>query len=170
MTEFELTFSYKIEEMLSRIAHPEYRQLLVEAIFGICVAVISSSLKAIASKSNLSRVFYSFNLLSVIATILERNPEITFGSGPIDCDVRKYVEETFVAPILYSFLALNLIKKAFYIYADQEKISDKEDLTPFYQLENISMQTSTATYLAKISSNLDICFDSLKSLKASSQG
>ncbi|CAJ0601597.1 unnamed protein product [Cylicocyclus nassatus] len=98
MTEFELTFSYKIEEMLSRIAHPEYRQLLVE-------------------------------LLSVIATILERNPEITFGSGPIDCDV--------------------LIKKAFHIYADQEKISDKEDLTPFYQLENVSLQTSTATYLAK---------------------
>ncbi|KAK6016946.1 hypothetical protein OSTOST_17566, partial [Ostertagia ostertagi] len=55
MTEFELTFAYKIEEMLSRIAHPEYRQLLVE-------------------------------LLSIIATILERNPEVMFGSGAVDCD------------------------------------------------------------------------------------
>ncbi|EPB73350.1 phosphorylase kinase alpha/beta [Ancylostoma ceylanicum] len=98
MTEFELTFSYKIEEMLSRIAHPEYRQLLVE-------------------------------LLSVVATILERNPEVTFTSGPFDCDV--------------------LIKKAFYLYADQENISNKEDLTPFYQLENISTTTSTATYLTR---------------------
>ncbi|KAL6739447.1 hypothetical protein Aduo_012901 [Ancylostoma duodenale] len=98
MTEFELTFSYKIEEMLSRIAHPEYRQLLVE-------------------------------LLSVVATILERNPEVTFTSGPFDCDV--------------------LIKKAFYLYADQQNISNKEDLTPFYQLENISTTTSTATYLTK---------------------
>ncbi|ETN79480.1 phosphorylase kinase alpha/beta [Necator americanus] len=103
MTEFELTFSYKIEEMLSRIAHPEYRQLLVE-------------------------------LLSVVATILERNPEVSFMSGPIDCDV--------------------LIKKAFYIYADQENISNKEDLTPFYQLENVSALTSTATYLTKRSLNL----------------
>ncbi|KIH68414.1 hypothetical protein ANCDUO_01260 [Ancylostoma duodenale] len=100
MTEFELTFSYKIEEMLSRIAHPEYRQLLVE-------------------------------LLSVVATILERNPEVTFTSGPFDCDV--------------------LIKKAFYLYADQQNISNKEDLTPFYQLENISTTTSTATYLTKFS-------------------
>uniref|UniRef100_A0A8R1I4J9 Phosphorylase b kinase regulatory subunit n=1 Tax=Caenorhabditis japonica TaxID=281687 RepID=A0A8R1I4J9_CAEJA len=30
MTRYELTFSYKFEEMLSRISHPEYRQLLVE--------------------------------------------------------------------------------------------------------------------------------------------
>lgn len=98
MTEFELTFSYKIEEMLSRIAHPEYRQLLVE-------------------------------LLSIIATILERNPEVTFLSGPVDCDI--------------------LIKKGFYMYADAQSIANKEDLTPFYQLENLSLQTSTATYLAR---------------------
>ncbi|KJH52740.1 hypothetical protein DICVIV_01084 [Dictyocaulus viviparus] len=98
MTEFELTFAYKIEEMLSRIAHPEYRQLLVE-------------------------------LLCVIATILERNREVMFVSGPIDCDV--------------------MIKKAFHMYADQQKITNKEDLTPFYQLENISLHVSTATYLTK---------------------
>uniref|UniRef100_A0A7I4YMH8 Phosphorylase b kinase regulatory subunit n=3 Tax=Haemonchus contortus TaxID=6289 RepID=A0A7I4YMH8_HAECO len=98
MTEFELTFAYKIEEMLSRIAHPEYRQLLVE-------------------------------LLSIIATILERNPEVMFGSGPVDCDL--------------------LIKQGFHLYADAQKIANKEDLTPFYQLENLSMHTSTATYLGK---------------------
>ncbi|PIO70069.1 hypothetical protein TELCIR_08089 [Teladorsagia circumcincta] len=98
MTEFELTFAYKIEEMLSRIAHPEYRQLLVE-------------------------------LLSIIATILERNPEVMFGSGAVDCDI--------------------LIKQAFRLYADAQKIANKEDLTPFYQLENISLHTSTATYLGK---------------------
>uniref|UniRef100_A0A0N4W9K1 Phosphorylase b kinase regulatory subunit n=1 Tax=Haemonchus placei TaxID=6290 RepID=A0A0N4W9K1_HAEPC len=99
MTEFELTFAYKIEEMLSRIAHPEYRQLLVE-------------------------------LLSIIATILERNPEVMFGSGPVDCDL--------------------LIKQGFHLYADAQKIANKEDLTPFYQLENLSMHTSTATYLGKV--------------------
>uniref|UniRef100_A0A0K0CZ47 Phosphorylase b kinase regulatory subunit n=1 Tax=Angiostrongylus cantonensis TaxID=6313 RepID=A0A0K0CZ47_ANGCA len=98
MTEFELTFAYKIEGMLSRIAHPEYRQLLVE-------------------------------LLCIIATILERNHEIMFMSGPLDCDV--------------------MIKKAFHLYADQKKIANREDLTPFYQLENLSLQTSTATYLAR---------------------
>nr|CDJ84122.1 Phosphorylase kinase alphabeta domain containing protein [Haemonchus contortus] len=98
MTEFELTFAYKIEEMLSRIAHPEYRQLLVE-------------------------------LLSIIATILERNPEVMFGSGAVDCDM--------------------LIKQGFHLYADAQKIANKEDLTPFYQLENLSMHTSTATYLGK---------------------
>ncbi|KAK5984346.1 Phosphorylase b kinase regulatory subunit [Trichostrongylus colubriformis] len=98
MTEFELTFAYKIEEMLSRIAHPEYRQLLVE-------------------------------LLSIVATILERNPEIMFMSGAVDCDI--------------------LIKQAFLLYADAQKISNKEDLTPFYQLENLSLHTSTATYLGK---------------------
>ncbi|VDM53551.1 unnamed protein product [Angiostrongylus costaricensis] len=77
MTEFELTFAYKIEGMLSRIAHPEYRQLLVE-----------------------------------------------------------------------------MIKKAFYLYADQQKIANREDLTPFYQLENLSLQTSTATYLTRVG----LCF------------
>lgn len=30
MTPFELTFSYKIESMMSAIDHPEYRQILVE--------------------------------------------------------------------------------------------------------------------------------------------
>ncbi|PAV84588.1 hypothetical protein WR25_10127 [Diploscapter pachys] len=98
MTRFELTFSYKIEETLSQIVHPEYRQLLVE-------------------------------LLCIIATILERNPEISFRQGRLDCDT--------------------LIKRAFSLYADEQKIANKEDLTPFYQLENQSLTTSTATYLTK---------------------
>lgn len=33
MTEFELTFSYRIEEILSRITKPEYRQLTIEVGF-----------------------------------------------------------------------------------------------------------------------------------------
>ncbi|CAD6193542.1 unnamed protein product [Caenorhabditis auriculariae] len=98
MTRFELTFSYKIESMLSLISHPEYRQLLVE-------------------------------LLSIVATILERNHEIMFKSAKIDCD--------------------DLIKRAFELYATQEGIKDKTDLTPFYQLENQALTTSTATYLTR---------------------
>lgn len=30
MTQYELTFAYEIESMMSVIAHPEYRQILVE--------------------------------------------------------------------------------------------------------------------------------------------
>ncbi|CDH93396.1 Phosphorylase b kinase regulatory subunit [Caenorhabditis elegans] len=98
MTRFELTFSYKIEAMLSRISHPEYRQLLVE-------------------------------LLSIIATILERNPEIAFTHSRIDCD--------------------SLIKKGFALFAAEEGIKDLNDLTPFYQLEGQALSTSTATFLTK---------------------
>lgn len=54
MTQQELNFSYKIESMMRNIAHPEYRQILVE-------------------------------LLCIIATIMERNPEIYFVEA-LDCD------------------------------------------------------------------------------------
>ncbi|VDK83214.1 unnamed protein product [Litomosoides sigmodontis] len=37
MTPFELTFSYKIESMMSAIEHPEYRQILVELLCIIAV-------------------------------------------------------------------------------------------------------------------------------------
>ncbi|CAB3406621.1 unnamed protein product [Caenorhabditis bovis] len=98
MTRYELTFSHKIEAMLSRISHPEYRQLLVE-------------------------------LLSIIATILERNPEISFNGSKIDCDA--------------------LIKTAFKMYAEEQNIEDLTNLTPFYQLEGQALSTSTATYLTR---------------------
>ncbi|CAJ0936519.1 unnamed protein product, partial [Mesorhabditis belari] len=97
MTKYELTFAYRIEQMMSQIAHPEYRQILVE-------------------------------LLCIVATMLERNPEIHFGEL-LDCD--------------------EMIKKAFLIYASSTNIKNTEDLTPFYQLDNIAMNTSTATFLTK---------------------
>ncbi|GMR48299.1 hypothetical protein PMAYCL1PPCAC_18494 [Pristionchus mayeri] len=97
MTQFELNFSYKLEEMMSTIVHPEYRQLIVE-------------------------------LLCIVATILERNPEVSF-HDKFDCE--------------------EVIKKAFDIYADQEGIKERSDLRPFYQLENLNLRTSTATYLTK---------------------
>ncbi|VDM37266.1 unnamed protein product [Toxocara canis] len=37
MTQFELTFAYKIESMMSVIAHPEYRQVLVELL---CIVAV----------------------------------------------------------------------------------------------------------------------------------
>ncbi|CAJ0563076.1 unnamed protein product, partial [Mesorhabditis spiculigera] len=97
MTKFELNFAYRIEQMMSQIAHPEYRQILVE-------------------------------LLCIIATMLERNPEIHFGEL-LDCD--------------------EMIKQAFIIYANSAGIKDTRDLTPFYQLDNIAMNTSTATFITK---------------------
>uniref|UniRef100_A0A1I7YF00 Phosphorylase b kinase regulatory subunit n=1 Tax=Steinernema glaseri TaxID=37863 RepID=A0A1I7YF00_9BILA len=96
MTQFELTFSFKIEGMMSVISHPEYRQLLVE-------------------------------LLCIIATIMERNPEIFFSE--LNCD--------------------GMIKSAFHRYCQDMNIKDRKDMTPFYQLDQNSFGTSTATYLAK---------------------
>ncbi|XP_071957802.1 phosphorylase b kinase regulatory subunit beta-like [Antedon mediterranea] len=54
MTITDLNFALRIEEMLSRIKHPEYRQIIVE-------------------------------LLTVISTILKRNPELEF-SEKVDMD------------------------------------------------------------------------------------
>uniref|UniRef100_A0A8R1IRR1 Phosphorylase b kinase regulatory subunit n=1 Tax=Caenorhabditis japonica TaxID=281687 RepID=A0A8R1IRR1_CAEJA len=68
-------------------------------------------------------------LLSIIATILERNPEIAFTQSRIDCD--------------------SLIKKGFALFAAEEGIEDLNDLTPFYQLEGQALSTSTATFLTK---------------------
>ncbi|TMS39891.1 hypothetical protein L596_006347 [Steinernema carpocapsae] len=97
MTQFELTFSFKIESMMSVIGHPEYRQLLVE-------------------------------LLCIIATIMERNPEISF-MEQLHCD--------------------ELIKDAFLKFCQDAKITDHKDMTPFYQLDENSLSCSTATYLTK---------------------
>ncbi|CAI4231872.1 unnamed protein product [Auanema sp. JU1783] len=98
MTEFELTFAYKIESMLSRIAHPEYRQLLIE-------------------------------LLCIIATITERNPEISFNNSQLDCD--------------------KLITKASQIYAEDNGITDSPDLSSFCEMESLAHRPSTASYLTR---------------------
>lgn len=70
MTQFELNFSYKLEEMMSTIVHPEYRQLIVEVWY-----------------SNLKNVNYRYllQLLCIVATVLERNPEVAF-HDKFDCE------------------------------------------------------------------------------------
>ncbi|VDK55544.1 unnamed protein product [Anisakis simplex] len=98
MTQFELTFAYKIESMMSVITHPEYRQVLVE-------------------------------LLCIVAVILERNHELMF-AGKLDCD--------------------RLVKSAFCRYCDDHGIEERNDMTPFYQLDDSDLTTnSTANYLAR---------------------
>ncbi|KAL3981501.1 Glycosyl hydrolases 15 family protein [Acanthocheilonema viteae] len=98
MTPFELTFSYKIESMMSAIEHPEYRQVLVE-------------------------------LLCIIAIILERNSELVF-SEKLDLD--------------------QLISTAFLQYCSDYEIGDKNDMTPFYELDDSNLtRNSTVNYFAR---------------------
>ncbi|KAM3726600.1 putative phosphorylase b kinase regulatory subunit beta [Dirofilaria immitis] len=98
MTPFELTFSYKIESMMSAIDHPEYRQILVE-------------------------------LLCIVAVILERNSELIF-TDKLDLD--------------------KLIATAFRQYCSDHEIVDKEDMTPFYELDDSDLtRNSTANYFAR---------------------
>ncbi|VDK74588.1 unnamed protein product, partial [Onchocerca ochengi] len=98
MTPFELTFSHKIESMMSAIDHPEYRQVLVE-------------------------------LLCIIAVILERNRELIF-SDKLDLD--------------------ELISTAFRQYCSDHEVVDKDDMTPFYELDDSDLtKNSTANYFAR---------------------
>lgn len=100
MTQTDLNFALRIEEMFGRISHPEYRQLMVE-------------------------------LLSVVATILERNPELQF-QHTVDMDA--------------------FVHEAFGLYrADYMKGSNHnpDDLTPFYNLP-LTGKKSTSNYLAKV--------------------
>lgn len=73
MTQFELNFSYKLEEMMSTIVHPEYRQLIVEVRY---IDTVSFSHRQL---TNL------FQLLCIVATVLERNPEVSF-HDKFDCE------------------------------------------------------------------------------------
>lgn len=104
MTQFELNFSYRIESMMSKIGHPEYRQLLVE-------------------------------LLCILATLMERNPEIYFDEA-IDCD--------------------QLIKRAFAIFSEERGLipagnlrHPNVDMTSFYQLDEGNLGSSTTAYLIR---------------------
>ncbi|CAG9539143.1 unnamed protein product [Cercopithifilaria johnstoni] len=98
MTPFELTFSYRIESMMSTIEHPEYRQILVE-------------------------------LLCIIAVILERNRELVF-SEKLDLD--------------------QLISTAFLRYCSDYEIEDRNDMTPFYELNDSDLtRNSTANYFVR---------------------
>ncbi|XP_071503310.1 phosphorylase b kinase regulatory subunit beta-like [Diadema antillarum] len=100
MTQTDLNFALRIEEMFGRIAHPEYRQLMVE-------------------------------LLSVVATILERNPELQF-QHTANMD--------------------SMVHEAFELYRqDYMKGVDHnlDDLTPFYNLPLMGKK-SASNYLARV--------------------
>ncbi|VDN42601.1 unnamed protein product [Gongylonema pulchrum] len=68
-------------------------------------------------------------MLCIIAIILERNRELVF-SGKLDLD--------------------QLISTAFRRYCSEHGISDRNDMTPFYELDDSDLSTnSTANYLAR---------------------
>ncbi|KRZ46133.1 putative phosphorylase b kinase regulatory subunit beta, partial [Trichinella pseudospiralis] len=114
MTEYELNFALTIDELLSRIQIPEYRQIMVE-------------------------------LFVVLSIILQRNPELKFNKK-VDMD--------------------KLISKAFGYYADDKKLTDRQDMTPFYELYP-HLVGGSSTYLAKavINDLLSIPTDSVDSKK-----
>ncbi|KAK6109710.1 Glycosyl hydrolases 15 family protein [Brugia pahangi] len=56
MTPFELTFSYKIESMMSAIEHPEYRQILVELLCIIAVILERNSELIFSDKLDLDQL------------------------------------------------------------------------------------------------------------------
>ncbi|VDM13790.1 unnamed protein product [Wuchereria bancrofti] len=56
MTPFELTFSYKIESMMSAIEHPEYRQILVELLCIVAVILERNSELIFSDKLDLDQV------------------------------------------------------------------------------------------------------------------
>lgn len=62
MTDYELNFSLKIEEMLSRIGDPAYRCLVVE----------------VKSQINLKIPRSSFQMFELINVLLKRNSELRF--------------------------------------------------------------------------------------------
>ncbi|KAL3119137.1 hypothetical protein niasHT_003920 [Heterodera trifolii] len=98
MTQHELNFSYKIESMMSDIANPENRQLIVE-------------------------------LFCIVATIMERNPEIYF-AGALDCDL--------------------LLSQAFNMFCEERRVKDRVDMTPFYAIDDDPSAPSTSSYLIRI--------------------
>ncbi|XP_022107551.1 phosphorylase b kinase regulatory subunit beta-like [Acanthaster planci] len=98
MTRTDLNFALRIEEMFSRIAHPEYRQLMVE-------------------------------LMTVISTILKRNPELEF-QNTVNTDA--LIKET-----------LTLFKEH---HASQGKSCDMQD---FYNTPPVGTH-GTMSFLAKI--------------------
>ncbi|KAL1227892.1 putative phosphorylase b kinase regulatory subunit beta [Trichinella spiralis] len=96
MTEYELNFALTIDELLSRIQVPEYRQVMVE-------------------------------LFVILSIILQRNPELKFNKK-VDMD--------------------KLISQAFGYYAADKNLTDRQDMTPFYELYPHFLGGSS-TYLAK---------------------
>ncbi|VDM99024.1 unnamed protein product [Thelazia callipaeda] len=59
MTQFELTFAYKIESMLSVIGHPEYRHVLVELLCIIAIILERNCELIFSDKLDLDQLIFS---------------------------------------------------------------------------------------------------------------
>ncbi len=106
MTQYELNFSLLVEQMLSKIVDPAYRQIIVEVrtatafqiltqhalnFFEKCGFVhLSSFLILPKCSSDTNRDVSKFQCFMVLSTILERNKELSF-KGSVDLDkVRQF--------------------------------------------------------------------------------
>ncbi|ELT96852.1 hypothetical protein CAPTEDRAFT_4204 [Capitella teleta] len=105
MTEYELNFSLLVELMLSKIADPAYRQIIVEAFM-------------------------------VVATLLDRNPELSF-SKPVDMD--KIVNEAF---------------EMFQKDRSQREEEEKQDSMNSFYNSPANLKHGTTSYIARAALNL----------------
>lgn len=81
MTQYELNFSLLVEQMLSKIVDPAYRQIMVEVTLLPLVTFVCLNAQLII------QLFQSF---MVVSTILERNPELSF-KKPVEMDKVKVI-------------------------------------------------------------------------------
>ena len=92
-------------------------------------------------------------MLCILATIMERNPEISF-SDTLNCD------QVWAWSICLSSLVFQLCQQAFQFFCADNNVSDKKDMTPFYQLDEshtsdiysliTSSGTNTTSYLLRV--------------------
>ena len=85
MTRSELTFALLVESLLHHIHLPEYRQIIVEVfalnirLFNELFSLLISLIARISSMKIRFRNIFSFlQLLTIVSTILLRNPELSF--------------------------------------------------------------------------------------------
>jgi phosphorylase kinase alpha/beta subunit len=105
MTQHELTFSYKMEAMLSDLTTPEHRQLLVE-------------------------------LLTIVATLMERNPEIVFVDS-LNFD--------------------SLLSRAFELYRIENKLPGTTSFESFYDVDHSIAEPSKFMLRVVIEKFLTTC-------------
>jgi phosphorylase kinase alpha/beta subunit len=68
-------------------------------------------------------------LLCIVATIMERNPEIFFVDA-FNCD-----SVGLPLGLWSSYSRFQLIKQAFGMFCEERRIKDRVDMTPFYELD-----------------------------------
>lgn len=102
MTRSELTFALVVESILNHIPLPEYRQMVVEVSISILI-----QLKNLDNNS----VTIFLQLLTIVSTILLRNPELKFQK---QLDLNKLVEDAFV------------------MYCKDHNIERTDDMTPLF--------------------------------------